>query len=93
MLSYLRRLEAESIHIMRVEDPVALEEGETVSMRRARFRALGCGPLTGAIELAADSVPAVIDEMRALKTSERIGRLIDRDQSGSMERKKREDCS
>ena len=70
MLSHLRRLEAESIHIMRVEDPMALKEGETVSMRRARFRALGCRPLTGAIESAADSVPAVTDEMRALTTSQ-----------------------
>ncbi len=93
MLSYLRRLEAEPIHIIRVDDRMALKEGETVSMRRMRFRALGRWPLTGAIELAADSVPAVIDEMRALKTSERIGRLIDRDQSSSMERRKREDCS
>ncbi len=83
-------VERNGMLIMRVDDRMALEGTETVSMRRVRFRTLGCWPLTGAIESAADSVPAVIDEMRALKTSERTGRLIDRDQSGSMERKKRE---
>ena len=92
MLSHLRRLEADSIHIMCVDDRMALQEGETVSMRRVRFRTLDCWPLTGAVEAGADSVPTVIDEMRALKASERAGRLIDRDQSGSMERKKREGC-
>lgn len=76
--------------IMRVDERMALKEGETVRMRNARFCTLGCWPLTGAIESAADSVPAIIDEMRALTTSERTGRLIDRDQSGSMDRKKRE---
>ena len=86
MLSYLRRLEAESLHIMRVDDRMALQEGETVSMGRVRFRTLGCWPRTGAIE------SAVIDEMRALTTSEGTKRLIDRDQSGSVERKKREGC-
>ena len=86
MVSYLRRLEAESIHIMREV------VGETVSMRQARFCTLGCWPLTGTIESSADSVPAVIDEIRALTASERAGWLIDRDQSGSMERKKREGC-
>lgn len=58
------------------------EGGETVRMRRVRFRTPGCWPLNGAIE------SAIIDEVR----SERPGRLIDRDQSGSMERKKREGC-
>ena len=92
MVSYLRRLEAESIHIVRVDDRMALKEGEAVSMRRVRLRTLGCRPLTGTIESAADSVPGVIDEMRALKTPERAGRLIDRDQSGSTGRKRREGC-
>ncbi len=68
-------------------DRMALKEGQTVRMRRARFRTLGRRPLTGAIESPTD-----IDEMRALKTSERTGRLIDRDQPGSMERKTREGC-
>ncbi len=57
-------------------------------MRRVRFRTLGCWPLTGTIELAAMSVPAIIDEIRVLKTSERTGRLIDRDQSDSIEKKR-----
>lgn len=92
MVSYLRRLEAEFIHITCIDDRMALQEGETVSMRRVRFGTLGCWPLTGAIESTADSVPAVIDEVWALKTSERTGRLIDRNQAGSMERKKREGC-
>ena len=92
MLSYLRRLKAESIHVMRVDDRMALQEGEIVSMRRVRFRTLGCWPLTGTIESAADSAPTVIDEVLALRTSERTGRRIDHDQSGSMERKKREGC-
>ncbi len=83
-------VERDGMLIMRVDGRMALKKGETVRVRRVRFRTLGCWPLTGAIESAADSVPAVIDEMRALKTSERTGRLIDRDQSGSMERKKRE---
>ncbi len=83
-------VERDGMLIMRVDGRMELKEGETVRMRRVRFRTLGCWPLTGAIESAADSVPAVIDEMRALRTSERTGRLIDRDQSGSMERKKRE---
>ncbi len=83
-------VERDGMLIMRVDGRMALKKGETVRVRQVRFRTLGCWPLTGAIESAADSVPAVIDEMRALKTSERTGRLIDRDQSGSMERKKRE---
>ncbi|MCE2518854.1 MAG: sulfate adenylyltransferase subunit CysD [Alphaproteobacteria bacterium] len=83
-------VERDGMLIMRVDGRMALKKGETVRVRQVRFRTLGCWPLTGAIESAANSVPAVIDEMRALKTSERTGRLIDRDQSGSMERKKRE---
>ena len=128
MISYLRRLEAQSIHIMRCSigkdssvmrhlarkafhpsrppfpllhvdtagefpescafrDRTALKEGQTVRMRRVRFRTLVCRPLTGAIESATD-----IDDMRALKTSQKTGRPIVRDQSGSMERKNQEGC-
>lgn len=57
-----------------------------------RFRTLSCWPLTGAIESAADIVPAIIDEVRVLRMFERTGRLIDCDHSGSTERKKREGC-
>jgi sulfate adenylyltransferase subunit 2 len=55
-----------------------------------RFRTLGCYPLSGAIESEAETLEQVIEEMLMAKTSERQGRLIDHDQSGSMEEKKRE---
>jgi sulfate adenylyltransferase subunit 2 len=55
-----------------------------------RFRTLGCYPLSGAIESEADTLEKVIEEMLLARTSERQGRLIDHDQSGSMEEKKRE---
>ena len=58
--------------------------------RMVRFRTLGCYPLTGAIESDADSLEAIVSEMLTARTSERQGRLIDRDESGSMEKKKRE---
>ena len=59
-------------------------------MRRVRFRTLGCYPLTGAIESDATSLDDIIAEMRKSTTSERQGRLIDTDEAGSMEKKKRE---
>jgi sulfate adenylyltransferase subunit 2 len=59
-------------------------------MRRVRFRTLGCYPLTGAIESDATTVPEVIEELIAARNSERQGRVIDHDQSGSMEKKKQE---
>lgn len=64
--------------------------GETPEIRSVRFRTLGCYPLSGAIESQAASLEEIIAEMRASRTSERQGRLIDRDQAGSMERKKQE---
>lgn len=64
--------------------------GEVPEMKSVRFRTLGCYPLTGAIESDARTLEEIIDEMRASTTSERQGRLIDSDQSGSMEKKKRE---
>ena len=67
-----------------------LHEGETPMLKRVRFRTLGCYPLTGAIESDADSLDDIIAEMRLSTTSERQGRLIDSDESGSMEKKKRE---
>ncbi len=67
-----------------------LHPGEVSEMRRIRFRTLGCYPLTGAIESAADTLEAIIEEMRLSSTSERQGRLIDFDEGDSMERKKRE---
>jgi sulfate adenylyltransferase subunit 2 len=67
-----------------------LAEDERPQLRRVRFRTLGCYPLTGAVESEADTLPALIEEMLAARTSEREGRAIDHDQGGSMEIKKRE---
>jgi sulfate adenylyltransferase subunit 2 len=64
--------------------------GEEARPRTIRFRTLGCYPLSGAIESAAATVAEIIEEMRCSTASERQGRAIDHDQSGSMERKKRE---
>lgn len=76
--------------IMQDDARLTLEPGERVETRRVRFRTLGCYPLTGAIESDAASLDEIIAEMRAARTSEREGRLIDHDESGSMEKKKRE---
>jgi sulfate adenylyltransferase subunit 2 len=76
--------------IMRDDDRLPLEPGETVQRRRVRFRTLGCYPLTGAIESEAATIADVLAEMKASRTSERQGRLIDSDETASMERKKRE---
>lgn len=76
--------------IMVDDERLTLSPGERPEMRRVRFRTLGCYPLTGAFESEASTVEEVIAEMRSARFSERRGRLIDRDQPGSMERKKRE---
>jgi sulfate adenylyltransferase subunit 2 len=76
--------------IMMDDDRLPLEPGEEPEIRKVRFRTLGCYPLTGAIESEADTVPAIIAEMLSSRTSERSGRVIDHDGSGSMERKKQE---
>ncbi|HEY1944454.1 MAG TPA: sulfate adenylyltransferase subunit CysD [Roseiarcus sp.] len=83
-------VERDGTLIMVDDDRLPLRPGETPQMRRVRFRTLGCYPLTGAIESEADTLDAIIEEMRASTTSERQGRLIDSDESGSMEKKKRE---
>ncbi len=57
-------------------------------MEKVRFRTLGCYPLTGAVESTAETLPEIIQEMLLTKVSERQGRLIDHDESGSMEKKK-----
>jgi sulfate adenylyltransferase subunit 2 len=76
--------------IMTDDDRLPLEPGETPQMLCVRFRTLGCYPLTGAIRSDAATLDAVIAEMRRSRTSERQGRVIDHDESGSMEKKKRE---
>jgi sulfate adenylyltransferase subunit 2 len=72
------------------DERMRLKPGETPKMRKVRFRTLGCYPLTGAVESDADTLPGIIREMLIATTSERQGRVIDHDQSASMEKKKRE---
>jgi sulfate adenylyltransferase subunit 2 len=74
--------------IMVDDDRMPLEAGEVPQLRRVRFRTLGCYPLTGAIESDADTLPAIIHEMLLATSSEREGRVIDHDESASMEKKK-----
>ncbi|WP_131195485.1 sulfate adenylyltransferase subunit CysD [Lichenihabitans psoromatis] len=76
--------------IMVDDDRLPMNPGETPRMERVRFRTLGDYPLTGAIPSHAATLDDMIDEMRSSTTSERQGRLIDSDESGSMEKKKRE---
>lgn len=76
--------------IMVDDDRMPLGEGETPMMKMVRFRTLGCYPLTGAVESTATTLPEIIQEMLLTKQSERQGRVIDRDQAGSMEEKKKE---
>jgi len=72
------------------DERMSLEPGEAIAERWIRFRTLGCYPLTGAVESSATTLEEVVAEMRAERRSERAGRLIDHDVSGSMERKKLE---
>jgi sulfate adenylyltransferase subunit 2 len=72
------------------DDRFPLKDGEKAEMRSIRFRTLGCYPLTAAVESTATTLAEVILEMRSSHTSERSGRLIDSDQSASMEKKKKE---
>jgi sulfate adenylyltransferase subunit 2 len=76
--------------IMRDDERMKLRPGEAIENRMVRFRTLGCYPLTGAIDSNADSLEGIVSEMLTATSSERQGRLIDRDESGSMEKKKRE---
>lgn len=76
--------------IMVDDDRLPLQPGEKPEMKMVRFRTLGCYPLTGAVESTATTVPEVIEEMLRNKYSERQGRVIDFDEAGSMEEKKRE---
>ena len=80
----------EGVYIMVDDERMPLEPGETPELRRVRFRTLGCYPLTGAVESKATTLPEIIQEMLLTRTSERQGRIIDYDQAGSMEQKKRE---
>ncbi len=101
---YLENIEIPSLYLSKVrpvvkrdgmlimvdDDRMELKEGEVVEQKMVRFRTLGCYPLTGAVESQATTLPEIIQEMLLTTTSERQGRAIDHDSSGSMEKKKRE---
>lgn len=83
-------VERDGALIMVDDDRMKLAPGEEPQMRSVRFRTLGCYPLTGAVESEADSLTGIIQEMLLTTSSERQGRVIDHDSSGSMEKKKQE---
>jgi sulfate adenylyltransferase subunit 2 len=83
-------IERDGALIMVDDDRLPLRPGERPLWRSVRFRTLGCYPLTGAMPSTAATLPAIVQEMMASRTSERQGRVIDRDSAASMERKKAE---
>lgn len=83
-------VDRDGVIIMVDDDRFRFEEGEVAETRSVRFRTLGCYPLSGAIESTADTLPEIIQEMLLATRSEREGRVIDYDQAGSMEEKKKE---
>jgi sulfate adenylyltransferase subunit 2 len=83
-------VERDGMLLMVDDDRMPLRPGETPQLRKIRFRTLGCYPLTGAIDSEADTLSAIVEEMLVTTQSERQGRLIDHDASGSMEKKKQE---
>ena len=83
-------VERDGILVLVDDDRLKLKSGETPQNKMIRFRTLGCYPLTGAVESTANTLPEIIQEMLLTTTSERQGRLIDNDEEGGMEDKKRE---
>ncbi|MFP6575933.1 MAG: sulfate adenylyltransferase subunit CysD [Pirellulaceae bacterium] len=83
-------VERDGILVLVDDDRLQFKSGETPETKMVRFRTLGCYPLTGAIESTANTLPEIIQEMLLTTTSERQGRLIDNDEEGGMEDKKRE---
>ena len=79
----------DGVDILVDDDRMPIEEGQKIKIKTVRFRTLGCYPLSGAVESTATTLPEIIQEMLLASTSERQGRLIDSDKSGSMEDKKR----
>ena len=79
----------DGIDILVDDDRMPIQDDQEVELKNVRFRTLGCYPLTGAIESRATTLPEIIQEMLLTKSSERQGRLIDADRTGSMEEKKR----
>jgi len=90
LAAYRPVVERNGTLLMVDDDRMPLEPGEVPQQKLVRFRTLGCYPLTGAVESAADSLTGIIEEMLLSRSSERQGRVIDHDSSGSMEKKKRE---
>lgn len=83
-------VERDGVMILVDDDRLQLAEGEEPEIKNVRFRTLGCYPLTGAVESSATTLPEIIQEMLLATTSERQGRVIDNDDEGGMEDKKRE---
>ncbi len=83
-------VERDGVQIMVDDERMPLKEGEVPEMKSVRFRTLGCYPLTGAVESEADTLPEIIQEMLLTTSSERQGRVIDHDSTGSMEEKKKQ---
>ncbi|MDR3515206.1 MAG: sulfate adenylyltransferase subunit CysD [Azospirillaceae bacterium] len=83
-------VERDGMLIMVDDDRLPLRPGESPTLRQVRFRTLGCYPLTGAVVSSATTLTEIVREMLLARTSERQGRAIDHDESGSMEKKKRE---
>ncbi|MDH3707315.1 MAG: sulfate adenylyltransferase subunit CysD [Acidimicrobiia bacterium] len=83
-------VERDGVLIMVDDDRFRFDDGEEPELKSVRFRTLGCYPLSGAVESTAATLPEIIQEMLLATRSEREGRVIDYDQSGSMEEKKRE---
>ncbi|MEE9589700.1 MAG: sulfate adenylyltransferase subunit CysD [Hyphomicrobiaceae bacterium] len=83
-------VERDGMLIMVDDTRFPLAPDERPQMRRVRFRTLGCYPLTGAIESSATNLEEIVAELLAARTSERQGRVIDQDETGSMEKKKQE---
>lgn len=83
-------VERDGMLLMVDDERLPLNEGEVPEEKMVRFRTLGCYPLTGAVESEAATLPEIIQEMLLATTSERQGRAIDHDSSGSMEKKKME---
>ena len=83
-------VERDGALIMVDDDRMPLAPGEKVTLRRVRFRTLGCYPLTGAVESDAETLTDIIDEVIRERISERQGRIIDHDGASSMEQKKQE---
>ena len=81
-------VERDGTLIMVDDERMPLEPGEVPTLKKVRFRTLGCYPLSGAVESDADTLPAISQEMLLARTSERQGRVIDYDEAASMEKKK-----